>query len=341
MRQGKKYLALLTTFSLGVICFVCTTAPTASAMSIPGLSQAPTLSVAPQFPTANSVVAVSIAAPGLGNDGIKVKWSIDSIAADTFENQRTISVQLGDAGKSTIITATLNLGDGSIKKLSKTIIPGSIDIIVEPDTYAPLGYFGKPLPTALSSMRLVAVPHIYEGGNRIPPEQLVFTWQINNTTLFGGPILGRNTATAQMPQFGDANVTVTASKYAGNTTARNSVVVKADTPYLAFYEVSTLFGTVLYSPKSFIAPKDEVVMRAEPYNLSRSALQNINMDFSWTVDGGKVSNPSVDPRSITLRRTAGSPQAEIGFTFSSGGDVLQYGNGSFDILFTEEGFVSL
>lgn len=292
----------------------------------------PTLVVSPQIvsPQSSAVVTLANAADMTG-----ITWSIDGKLATSSVNARSINVQLGKAGVTTSVTAKLS--DGTT--LQKSITPSSADLIVEPLSHIPDRYEGRALPSAGSTFRAVAIPELYRSGKRVSADSLIYTWEVNGRIVGNGPQKGMRSITESMPVFGNGTIVLTVRTEDGAAVARASSGLRAIKPFVLFTEENTLYGNRIYSPKTFIIPREETTIHAVPYYLNESALQNGSFDYTWTVGGRKVASPNGDPRTITLGKGVGETQ--VRFDYRSNDGALEYGSGSFNISFTDSDPLSL
>lgn len=288
-----------------------------------------------QFPEPNTTVTVSISAFGYNTDNATVSWYVDGKVVSASANQKFIDVPMGASGQSVAVEARLSSVSLGTYTLKRSIVPSAVDIIAEPITYVPKNYIGKALPTPGNPVRVIAVPQLYKGGKPIPKKDILFTWVVNGQTLFGGAQLGTDVTTISQPRYGNADITVIAEAKDGTRSARNSVTLTPVKSPLLFYEVHSLYGTLLLSPKHFISEKDEIAIRAEPYYLSYDSVGNTSLDYTWTVDG-RSNAVGGDPRTIALTKAGGDSIRNVAVTYMSNNGELNLGRGTFDITFTED-----
>ncbi len=301
----------------------------------------PTLSTTPQFPGLGDTVNVSLSTFGITMTGASIVWSVDGVEQKESKNARSIVVRTKENGKPSTVTATVIMVNGKKLSATRTIHPGNIDLVAEPETYTPLSYQGRALPSAGSVVRVVAIPTLYSNGKRVPASELMFTWSQDGAVLFGGPVTGKEEVTIVMPRFSGTTVTVTAQKTDGSLRTQNSLQLQSVRPLVLFYEESTLYGTLLSAPSTFVTPKEEMTVRAVPYYTPGAPRGGGALTYHWTVDGKRVEPTSSDPYTLTLKRVAEAVHTTIGFSYQSSGGTLEYGQGAVDVSFTAGDFVNL
>ena len=291
------------------------------------------LSVNPQFPLPESTVTVSLAAYGYATNDAKITWYINGSPSVGDTDARTITVPTGDGKKNITVEAHITAASIGSKILKRTIAPGAVDIIAEPDTYAPLMYRGRTLPSTESSVRVVALPQLYANGKLIPKKDILFTWSLNGDVLLGGSQRGTDVTTITMPRFGTAEVTVLAETADGAHSAQSSLSLSAVKPKLLFYETSSLYGTTLLAPKHFVSSKDELSISAEPYYMNKSSVTGPLATYSWTVDGKKTTPEN--PRVVTLTKGAVGERQNVTMVFMSTDKNPVFTQDSFDASFID------
>lgn len=331
----------LLTIGFYAVVSVCILSPlvTEAARMMP-LPQDVSLTVTPQSPAANSAATVSLSAFGNDTSDVTIEWQIDGAPRPGLKNERSITVGTGNPGSVTKIDALVRARGISARKLSRVITPVSVDVIVEPDSYVPARFSGRALPSAGSAIRLVAVPHFFTNGVPVPSDAIAYDWSVNGNSIYGGAAMGKNVTTFTMPTIGNPQISLVATTR-GGLYARSDMTLRITKPIVSFYENSTLYGTILQSFEKFLVPKDEIVVNAEPYYLPRASLIPGALSYTWTVDGKQTTNPSTDPRTITLRKIEAGVAAKIGFSFVSTGESLDYGGDTFTVDFTDPSVLPL
>lgn len=299
------------------------------------------LTVNPQFPMPNSTVTVSVSDYGMDTSAATIEWMVDGAALPDSRNAREIQIPTGTGERAITVEARIRGGASfASETLTKTIAPGAVDIIVEPQTTAPLTFRGKPLASSGSSVRAVAVPHLYRNGKAIPVSETLFTWMINGTTILGGAQLGTNVTTVSVPRYGNLEIAVIAEAKDGSRSARATTRVEPASSRVIFYELSSLYGTVMEAPYRFATTKDEISIIAFPYNMDESVRAGRNLTHTWTVDGTTVT-PETDPRIVTLTREGNGLIRRVQYSYTSDSVSTARGVGEFEVSFMNDSNAAL
>ncbi len=280
----------------------------------------------PAFPSPETDFTATINDYGADGFGATIEWYFNGTKLDWATNRRSIELTAPRAGESSEIQAVLSSSGGALQRVSQTITPLYLDIIIEPQTHTPNFYKGRALPTPDSTINATA---LISNPNPLKGEYL-YTWRFNNTVIQGGPLRNINRVSFTMSQDSFPVLSVTVSKLNGTIIARRSITIPNTTPQVFFYEVSTLYGLkpiALKSPFELISNSN--TMRVVPYNLDSEVYNNPNV-VTWEIDGEPVS-PGNNPYEITLEKTGSGAQVEVGFRVQSTTKFLQGARGSLSL----------
>ncbi len=288
------------------------------------------LITSPQYPYPNTNVTVELSAYSMNTAGADIRWYEDGTEITTARNERAITVNSGTFGESRTVKATLSLPGSAPLSLTKTITPGDIDIIIEADTYTPAFYKGRPLPSAESYVRAIAIPHLGAG---VSPATLSYEWKLGENVLHGGPVKGKQATEFTLPLFDGSVLSVSVYDKAGTLVMKRSTTIQYTEPEVLFYEESPLRGESVRSlGNEFKLIGEETTLRAEPYHLDRTSAQSANRP-EWMLSGSPVASQNDDPFTITLRKTGGAGSAPIDFILTNTKKLFQNVRGSFMIYF--------
>lgn len=283
----------------------------------------------PTFPDANERVIVSLNAYTFDTNGASISWYIDGVENTAAKNQRSASFVAGDLGEATNVTVNITLSSGAKLSASKAIVPSRVDLIIEANTLVPSFYEGRPLPSVGSIARAIAVTST---GKALNPANLSYLWKLDNNVMYGGAIKGKTVAEFEVGIGREQILSVDVSNN-GQTIARKTIVVPRTDPEIVFYPENPLRGlTPIGLKKNHILTGEEVTVRAEPYYMSSNIFST---DFlaEWKINGQKITNPSLDPQYLTLRRNAGAGSANVEFHIRNLKQLVQGVYGNFSIRF--------
>jgi len=109
----------------------------------------------PQYPLPNSTVQLTAESPLLDLANSDIEWTVNGAAAGSGQS---IKLTVGAPGSATNVSVSVS-GQSGDDSAQLTLIPTSIDLLWEADSYTPPFYRGRAVPTSGSTIRLFAVPH--------------------------------------------------------------------------------------------------------------------------------------------------------------------------------------
>jgi hypothetical protein len=289
------------------------------------------LAVSPAFPRPESRVTVRVNAYAMDTNGARITWSVNGEKLTEGKDSRSLELMTGALGTKMTVSAFIEPIGESAFTLTKTIIPATVDVVVEADTYVPAFYRGRALPSVESTVRLTAIPHV---GNGVDPRTLTYRWEQNGSAIGGGGVRGLQSIELAVPRYSGGNVRVVISNASGVAVADATVALEAMNPEIHFYEENPLRGlSELAIRDSVSLIGDETTVHGEPYYLSETDVRSDNMSFTWSIDGTPVTTGVNDPHIITLRRTGGAGVAGVGLLVKTRGRIPQFIQDQFVINF--------
>lgn len=281
----------------------------------------PSLELSPLYPEPNQQVVVRLNDYASNVGGGTIRWFINNQELPEYTNQRQITISAGSEGKGQEVRARVAPRDGLPLDIERTITPYYLDLIIEPQTRVPAHYTGRALPSIGSQVNATA---ILSAPNS--PTELIYTWRINDTVLYSGPVRGQDRAVFTMPQ-GSAVVSVSVSD-GERTLASRSIELLNTEPLLRFYATNPLYGVSrLPINERFILLGSSATVRAEPYYLDLTTYNSPDL-LEWKVDGGVGGTRGSNPYDLTLTRNG---FGNVGFHVRNLTQVLQGTQGGFAV----------
>jgi len=274
----------------------------------------------PITPSPGELVTASIDDYAGGVYGSEITWRYDGEVVPGAANQRQIQFVAGTAGSNAVVEATLSLPVGASQTLQAVVRPVYMDIIIEPQTRVPDWYAGRALPSLGSQINTTV---LLNDGSFIDPQNVVYTWRVNNKVIEGGPMRGGNKVAFATPRGGSVVVSVTATTPTGETIASRAVGVGIVLPELSFYEKHTLYGmqsNPITNNTSLVG--SILTLQAEPFFLDSRVYNNPDV-AEWEINSVSTDNGSSNPYEITLRSSGGNRSTNVNFHVRSLQEILQ------------------
>lgn len=240
--------------------------------------------------------------------GERVSFRVESFQSDLagadiawYQNGKRIlagtgaafaSIQLGSAGSATDIQVSIRTPDGKSAEILKTITPAAVDFYWWADSYTPVWYQGKALPSPGSTIFIRARPSF-------PPamsKTLVYTWILDDDIVASASGAGRALFAYTIPQNANSldPIRVRITNAAGTIRQEAAFQTPLVSPEILVYEAAPLVGVNPAEAISAIArPAGKTVdVVAEPFFAPRASLASFQ--YRWSVNGRNI--PETSPK---------------------------------------------
>lgn len=269
--------------------------------TLPGFSGAVRIALTPSQPTPNSTVTASLESGLIDTDTATIAWYVDGRRLPTTDAR--IPVTLGNLGTRTSVSATVTTAEGSIVSADTTIIPTTIDLLYESDSYTPPFYNGRALPSAGSHLIVQAFAHFVDGATEVKPADIVYSWKRNGQVLLAASGRGKSTLVTDAPYlYGTDTITLSAASVDGAFTGERTIRIPSVEPVIRLYQDHPLFGLRL---DQALATSTDIVERemtfaAIPFFATIASPADPTLSYDWRVNGSRVDTGTNVPYELTL-----------------------------------------
>lgn len=306
--------------------------PAFAQLNLTGTS-ALTISANPTYPGPNSVVQLTAESPLLDLQESDVEWSVNGVSAGSGQS---IKLMLGSFGKETDVSVSVS-GPSGNDETSITLVPTSIDLLWEADSYVPPFYKGRAMPGSGSMIRVLAIPHfVNANGTGMPSSDINFTWKVNGAVDEAQSGVGESSAIFPAAiLYGSDVIDVVAQASDGSLSGEASVTVPTQAPQLVLYEDSPLFGVMYHEAvsQSSTASESETSFAAVPYFADATSANDPSLAYQWTVNGSSVAADPQDPSEITIDAPSAGV-ANVALSISKPSDPFFSASGAWQISFS-------
>lgn len=300
--------------------------------------------VAPETPGPNSPVTIEIGGVGnfLGN--ATITWKKDGATVLSGTGETRYSFTTNAIGQATTIGITINSPtEGTITK-QFVFNPSAVNLVWEADTTVPPFYKGKALYSAGSPLRVVAMPVVIIGGNRVAASALSYQWLVNDQIVPGVSGLGRSALAFVGDQLNPSETVSVGVYYGAAKVAQGEVTIPAVDPQLVLYERDPLRGLILdvAFPSTINLLGKEITVQAVPFYFSRPDSQSGSLQYAWQLNGQEATGPDADRGILTLRQTgsgAGAAQVDVSLQNNNSDSFIQSASTALSLLFGESASV--
>ncbi len=295
------------------------------------------LSASPQYSHPGDIVHVSLQGVSSGFDPSSITWYVGPKKLTQATAASAIDIVAPALGAETSVTAQV-AGGGSANIV---IRPSELDLLWESDSYVPLSYRGRALPSAGSMIRLEAEPRFKRAnGAMVANKNIIFTWRRGPLVMQSVSGLGKSSVSVAAPTlFGTDTISVEAHSADGTIGNTATVRIASVEPKLVMYQDDPLTGVSYF--KAFGANEDiqdaEVTLQAVPYYLAGSP-KDAALQYDWSLNGGIVRTNTAHPDEITVNAAgADGIIAQIHLALTSASDMFLSAAGDWNVSFSHAG----
>ena len=265
------------------------------------------VNMTPENPAPGESVEITLKSYTYNLDSVLISWSLNDKKISSGIGQKSFSLKAPNDGEETSVIATASLPDGAAEK--KIIIrPAAMVLLWQAqDSWTPPFYKGKALPSPDSLVKVIALPEIGSGSNKVNPKNMTYFWKkdYNNSQDASG--YGKNSFSFVNDYLEDSNnISVTASTVDQKYSSAASVDIGMTNPKIIFYKNDARLGTIweLALPDGHKILGNEVV-EAAPYFISPSNLRIPTLTWDWFVNNQSVNPPIYRKNTMPLRTQTG------------------------------------
>jgi hypothetical protein len=245
----------------------------------------------PKTPTPYSPITVTLTSYSFDVNTTLITWSRNGKEILKGTGEKRLTVQMGSVGNQIPIHVHLVTADNQITDTDIVLTPESVDILYEtPESYTPLFYEGRSLPSEGALVKFVAVPNISENGVQNPASSLSYFWYVNDEFKEDVSGAGKSSNNFNLDLFSNFTRIKVVVHSPRGATAEKFIDIYPHAIMPLFYTYDDIFG-VNYTnliDKRFEATKD-FTLALEPFYLSLNKSATEDVSYSWAVDGLPVT----------------------------------------------------
>jgi hypothetical protein len=246
----------------------------------------------PEYPQPNQIISLSLNSYSYNLTNSHISWYVDDTKFKEGVGLTSVAIKAPTIDTKSVISAHVN--DSII--VSKTIAPSYIDILWEANTYTPVWYAGRALPTQGSKITATVMPVL---NSNIQVGSLIFNWSKNGNLLKDFSGIDKKTITINSPNlYNDYILEVSVSDLSGNILGNNSVKISTIEPKVYLYKHRPLIGTVFYDAINTASNiiNAEQSIDAIPYYFNVKNPHDLT--YKWEISGAKYIQNSKNNVSI-------------------------------------------
>jgi hypothetical protein len=247
--------------------------------------------ITPATPGPNQDATVAIEGSGLDLDTANLTWLVNGQNVKSGRGVKSITLRTGSVGTNTTIRVIISVG-GSTYYKSTVIIPSSIDLLWQGNTYTPPFYKGLSLWSKQSLLTLLAVPQVGGAGLvSLNSKNLIYKWILNGNILGGASGVGKNSLVLSDTILSlTKNISVEVYTDQDTIAGTASISLSPASPKLLVYENNPLYGFMFNNEvgDKFVLNKEEITFANFPYFFSTPSRSSDVMSYMWKTNAGDL-----------------------------------------------------
>lgn len=266
------------------------------------------ITINPEFPQAFETITLRSESNSTDLNRYRASWYVGGSLKLSGIGKRNFDITLGDYGTTTTVTYVVELPEKSISK-TLNFSPADASIIWEAvDSYVPLFYKGKKLPSSESLIRINAIPNFTtSNGATIPAESAVYLWKRNKQLIPNSGGYGKKSVLIQHnPLRSSELISVHVSDKNNIQSADRELSIPIYNPVIHFYEQP------YHQPKlaraldnGFIMNTDTVTITAIPYFFSLSDAVWSTTNITWRLNKNELTiTDTENPLVLSINRAS-------------------------------------
>lgn len=245
------------------------------------------ISINPNSPSPYEKVSVSIQSYSINLSLADISWIVSGKQVSRGIGNKNIALTAGGMGSSLPITARVITSQGEVFESKINVTPESVDLVWEtPESYVPPFYEGKSLPGEGAMVNVTAVPTMSDGGKSVSPENLSYSWYVNDNLMDNSSGFGKQATLIPLDYLSSKTDIKVVVQSANGTTAEKSISIYPHDVMPVFYTYDDILGVNMSSSiNRRLETTRDFNLFVSPYYLSTNgALQNFS-SFLWLLNG--------------------------------------------------------
>jgi hypothetical protein len=321
---------------IAISMIALTTGVAYAQFGIPSIGNDISIVMNPSAPAPHQSVTLTAQSSALDLSSAAITWSLDSKTIAQGVGQTQVQLTSPELGSSMHVHVSAKLSSGSAAT-DLTLTSGSVDLLVDADSFVPPFYRGRALGSPGTTLRLQAIPHLVSpAGTTLAASELIYTWKQDGTVL--GSISGLGKSSARMPApplYGASQISVDVRSASGSYGASASVRMPSIDPSLTLYVDHPLFGMEYFSA---LADRSsgadiETTFAAVPYFVPFASAADSRLTYAWTINGKLLAASSTASNELTVSAKGVSGPATLSLSLNSPADYYLDAHHSWNVTF--------
>lgn len=252
------------------------------------------ISSSPEIPRIGQPVTISVYSDSINLNLQKITWYTNDKFFKEGIGEKEIVID-NKTDNTTRVRAVITKTNDSKVELSTQISPAEIDLIVEPLSYIPLFYKGRPSFIEQGTFFATVIPNVKIDGKKVDSKNIFYKWIKDGNVVGNLSGVGQDSIkiTGSIPIM-DIRLEVEAYSYPDKKIlAKDSLIIEVDQPKVLFYEKNPLYG-ILYnktiSNGYYMGERNELNIVAEPFFFDFQKSIDDNAKYDWEINNIKATS---------------------------------------------------
>ncbi len=312
-----------------------------SAFSFPPLAVENPIQVTltPTTPKPGDTVILQASSHIVDLDRSVLAWRINGAVVKGGVGETQVHAVMGVLGEPLTIQLVTESFEKNVYENMFQVYPANVVIAWDANTYAPVFFKGRSLPSPGATVTAYAVTQFATETTIIEPQALMYEWSLDGKTLPGGSGIGKSSATFTMPEFpGTYQLRVVVQTTDGKIESHAAAQLTSQSPLLSLYRDTPLLGVVrtsslLWDPRINDA---EATIAVVPYYASITTVKDKKLSYAWKFDEKPFQHDPNDPNRITLLLGDGRARPRAAVAIQHRDHILQTADHAWTINVNQE-----
>ena len=261
-----------------------------------------TIIATPSSPNPGETISIEAQLPSSDKNTAAFTWTIDGKSRPDLSGlgKNSFTISAGALGSPMRISVQARQYNGEVLNTSHVIYITDLSLTWTTNTYIPKWYRGKALPVSGSLIRIAAIPSFILDGTTIPPERLIYTWNVSGTRALKGVGEQIFSFTAPDRSFNTPLITLKIDDTSKRIHKEARIGILNREPKVVIYQVLPLGGIEFRRGTTSFPPFSggTIDLQAEPFFFNTPT--NKDLSYTWTAEGITASSTPENPFLLTL-----------------------------------------
>ena len=280
------------------------------------------VTISPESPEPYSKVTFRIENYAVDLSSSDIRWFVGGKQAARGVGLVEFSTETLGLGELSRVSVSAVTRDGVTLEKTLSIRPATVDLIWQADSFVHPFYRGKALPSTKDKVNVYAIPHFLDGGRRVDPSLLRYSWSLDFDTKPAASGVGKSSFTTNIRDLiGESRIILEVATVDGRIRAHGSISIAPENTRALVYVLDPLRGVNFNEPirDRLVLSEEEATLYVQDFFFPKSH----DLSYRWSINGKSVPSSSGSPNTLTVRQSGeSSGEARISVSVADPFDTL-------------------